>query len=308
MISVKNAEIVMAILRSGNFTSAAKNMFISQPALSQAVRKIEKKLGAPIFYRNTEPITLTEAGQVYIDALKRVMAINTRLINNISEILHENKGKFRLGISLQRGMQLLPLVIPDFARQYPYVKIELLEHGSWALEKLLHDGMCDIALITTTPRYEQFEYILLKKEEVVLMASKSTNLASCVEDGAEISISEAAGEKFVSLIAGHSVRVIQDQLLFSHHITPTILLETDSLEAAKRLTAAADAVMLIPYVYVAQSPEIRKKVKCFRVKNIDCMRHFYLCYPKGVSMPRFMNDFISIVQRKVDEEGDFSYS
>ncbi|MDI9521527.1 MAG: LysR family transcriptional regulator [Bacillota bacterium] len=291
MISVRNAEIVMAILRSGNFTNAAKNMFISQPALSQAVRKIEEKLGTPIFYRNSEPIALTEAGQVYVDALKQVVAINTRLTNEISEILQENKGKFRLGISLQRGMQLLPLVIPDFTRQYPLVKIELLEHGSWALEKLLHDGMCDIALITTTPRYEYLEYILLKNEEVVLMASKTTSLASRLEDGAEISITEAAREKFVSLIAGHSVRVIQDQLLSSHHINPTILLETDSLEAAKRLTAASDAVMLIPYVYVAQSPEVRKRVKCFRVKNIDCMRHFYLCYPKGVSMPRFMNDF-----------------
>ena len=199
-------------------------------------------------------------------------------------------------------LALLPLVIPDFVRQYPHVKIELLEHGSAALEKLLHDGMCDIALITTNPRYENLEYVLLKNEEMVLMASLTTGLARRFEDGAEISISEAAGEKFVSLIAGHSVRVIQDQLLASHHIAPSILLETDSLEAAKRLTAAADAVMLCPYVYVIQSPEVRKKVKCFRVRNIDYMRHFYLSYPKGVSMPRFMNDFIDIVKKKVEDD------
>ena len=135
------------------------------------------------------------------------------------------------------------------------------------------------------------------------MASLTTGLAGRFEDGAEISISEAAGEKFVSLIAGHSVRVIQDQLLSSHHIAPSILLETDSLEAAKRLTAAADAVMLCPYVYVIQSPEVRRKVKCFRVRNIDYMRHFYLSYPKGVSMPRFMNDFIDMVKRKVKDDG-----
>ncbi|MDD2562123.1 MAG: LysR family transcriptional regulator [Eubacteriales bacterium] len=308
MISIKNAECIMTILRSGNFTNAAKNMYISQPALSQAVRKIEEKLGAAIFDRSTEPITLTEAGQIYLDALRQVMAISTRLSNSINEIINEKKGRLRLGISLQRGMQLLPLVIPDFSRQYPHVKIDLLEHGSAALEKLLHDGMCDIALITTNPRYDSLEYILLKSEEIVLMSSLSTGLAEKFEDVAEISISEAAGEKFVSLIAGHSVRVIQDQLLSSHHINPSILLETDSLEAAKRLTAAADAVMLCPYVYIIQSPEVRAKVKCFRVRNIDCMRHFYLSYPRGVAMPRFMMDFMEIVKRKAREDGSLTGS
>lgn len=302
MISVKSAECIMTILRSGNFTNAAKNMYISQPALSQAVRKIEEKLGAPIFDRSTDPITLTEAGQIYMDAARQVMAINARLSNSINEIINEKKGRLRLGISMQRGMQLLPLVIPDFVREYPHVRIELLEHGSAALEKLLHDGICDIALITTNPRYENLEYLLLNNEEVVLAASLTTNLSKRFQDGDEILISDAAGEKFVSLLAGHSVRVIQDQLLSSHHISPSILLETDSLEAAKRLTAAADAVMLCPYVYIMQSPEVRAKVKCFRIKNIDYMRHFYLSYPKGVSLPRFMTDFIEIVKRKVRED------
>lgn len=94
--------------------------------------------------------------------------------------------------------------------------------------------------------------------------------------------------------------IVQDQLLSTHHLSPAILLETDSLEAAKRLTAATDAVMLCPYVYITQSPDIRKKVKCFRMKNIDYMRHFFLSYQKGVSLPRFMADFIEIVKNTVE--------
>ena len=152
MISSKSAECILNIIRSGSFTNAAKNMYISQPALSQSVRKIEEKLGAPIFNRSTDPITLTDAGHLYLEAMKQIMTINTRLVNNINEILNESKGKLRLGISLQRGMQLLPLVIPEFIKQYPHVKIELEERGSATLEKLLHEGKCDIALITTNPR------------------------------------------------------------------------------------------------------------------------------------------------------------
>lgn len=307
MISSKSAECILNILRSGSFTAAAKNMYISQPALSQSVRKIEEKLGAPIFNRGTDPIELTEAGHIYLDAMKQIMTINSRLVNSIHDILNESRGKLRLGISLQRGMQLLPLIIPEFVRQYPHVKIELEERGSQTLEKLLHEGKCDMALITTNPRYEDLEYILLENEEIVLMASMTSQLANRFEDGAEISIVEAGTEKFISLTAGHSVRSVQDQLFLSHHINPSTLIETDSLEAAKRLTAAADAVMLCPYVYITQSPDIRKKVKCFRLKNIDYMRHFFLSYQKGLSMPRFMTDLIDIVKNSVEDNRELTH-
>ncbi|NLC32431.1 MAG: LysR family transcriptional regulator [Clostridiales bacterium] len=306
MISSKSAECILNILRSGSFTNAAQNMYISQPALSQSVRKIEEKLGAPIFNRSTTPISLTDAGTLYLDAMKQIMTINSRLTNSISEILDESKGKLRLGISMQRGMQLLPLIIPEFIKLYPHVKIELEERGSATLEKLLHEGKCDIALITTNPRYDNLEYILLETEEIVLMASKATHLASRFEDGAQISITEAAEEKFISLTAGHSVRSVQDQLLFSHHINPSILLESDNLEAAKRLTATTNAVMLCPYVYITQSPEVREDVKCFRIKNVDYMRHFFLSHPKGVSLPRFMLDFIEIVKNRVEDNKELT--
>ena len=302
MINIRNAERIITILRSGNFTNAAKNLYISQPALSQAVRSIEESLGAPIFDRSTDPISLTEVGQLYLDALRQTQAIQARLHNSINQIINEEKGKLTLGISLQRGMQILPLVIPEFAERYPHVRIELVERGSASLEKMMHDGMCDIALITTTPRYDKLEYVLLKNEEIVLVASLKTKLSARFEDGDEINIAEAEEERFVSLNAGHSIRIIQDQLLFSHHMAPNILLETDSLEAAKRVTAATDAVMLCPYVYIEQSPEIRCNVKCFRVKNVDCMRHFFLSYRKDVSMPRFMHDFIDIVKTKIQDD------
>lgn len=159
----------------------------------------------------------------------------------------------RLGISIQRGLQLLPLVIPPFTRKYPHVKIELIEHGSDTLERLTTEGECDIALITTNEKPSALEYILLETEQLVLMADRSTDIAQRIPDGTPIDITEAASECFVCLCPGHSVRTIQDRLFQLHQMKPSILLESNSLEACKNVAARAGAVMICPYVYIAGS-------------------------------------------------------
>ena len=189
----------------------------------------------------------------------------------------------RLGFSVQRGMQLLPLVIPEFTQKYPYVRIELHEHGSDVLEQLLIEGVCDLALITTSPKRRELHYELLENEEIVLMADQNTNIAQRLPDGTTIDITEAENEAFVMLRHGHSVRSIQEHLL----------------ELAKRVAANARAVMLCPYVYIAQSPEVRARVRCYPIKGMEYERHLYLCYRKELYFARFMEDFLAIVRSKL---------
>lgn len=286
----------MAVLREGSITGAAKSMYISQSALSQRIRRLEESVGSELLDRASVPIALTLAGEKYLEAMQRIAGITTTLLNELHEIEDEARGRMRLGISLQRGMQLLPIVIPQFVKMYPRVRIDLMEHGSSALEKLVNEGLCDVALATTEPRYTGLHYELLETEEVVLIAAKTSDFARSFATWDEIPISVAREERFVALRSGHSVRTLQDELFHRHRMEPPILLETDSLEAAKRLAAAGAALMLCPSVYVRQSPEVDRLVRCFRIKDLGYERHFYFCHRKNMTLPRFMTDFRELVR------------
>jgi DNA-binding transcriptional LysR family regulator len=298
-MNIKHAQYVLAILRAGSITEAAKQLYISQPSLSQTIRQAEQQLGTPIFNRDVDPMTLTYAGQMYVQAARQIMNIDTNLLNEIEEIKKESHGRMRLGFSVQRGMQLLPLVIPEFIKKYPHVKIELQEQGSDTLEQLIIEGVCDLALITTSPKRKELNYTLLESEEIILMADKNTRLARRFKDGEPIDILEAEDELFVTLRHGHSIRSVQDHLFNANRMAPRVLLESNSLELAKRVAAASGAVMLCPYVYIAQSPEVRSKVNCYPIKNMDYTRHLYLCYRKEIYFTRFMEDFLEIVRSKL---------
>lgn len=98
---------------------------------------------------------------------------------------------------------------------------------------------------------------------------------------------------------GHSVRTIQDRLFERYRIKPTVILETTNMEAGKHVAARANAVMLIPQVYVVNSMELKYRVQCHPIKNNDYERHFFLCYRKGMYLTRYMEDFVRIVCDKL---------
>lgn len=298
-MNLKHAQYILTVLRVGSITEAAKQLYISQPSLSQTIRQAEEQLGLPIFNRDTSPLTLTHAGQMYVKAAHEVMSIDTNLSYEIEQIKKESHGRMRIGISVQRGMQILPLVLPEFIKKCPYVHIELHEHGSDTLEQLLVEGVCDLALITTSPQRKELCYELLENEAIVLMADKNTSIAQKIPDGTPIDIHDAENESFVVLRHGHSIRTVQDRLFMQKHFKPNVLMESNSLELAKRVAASAGGVMLCPYVYIAQSPEIRERVSCYPINDMKYERHLFLCYRKDLFFTQYMEEFLGIVRSKI---------
>ena len=79
----RHIEYVLTIAREGSITAASRKLYVSQPSLSQTIKLIERNLGAEIFNRRTEPISITPAGEMYIEAARKVLAIEEALRQEI---------------------------------------------------------------------------------------------------------------------------------------------------------------------------------------------------------------------------------
>lgn len=294
-MNLKHAQYIMTILQEGSITAAARKLYISQPSLSQMVKLAETNLGAPIFDRSAEPLGLTPAGEKYIEAAKQILSIQANLEREIEEIRSEEHGKLRFGIPIQRGMQLLPLVLPDFFSRYPHVDVEICEQGSSLMERMLLNGSVDLACMTISAGRSDLSYRLLKREELVLLASRSTGLAARIPDGTPISVTEAQNECFISSKPGHNIRAIQDSLFLASGIQPKILLESGSIEVEKRVCLACGAVMLCPKSFIEDTPSLKSQAAVYPVLSAATERHCYLCYKKGLYLTKYMRDFIELL-------------
>ncbi len=295
-MNLKRARYINAIYEAGGITAAAKKLFISQPSLSQTVRLVEQELGVAIFERGVSPPKLTYAGERYLETARAMFAQEDHLNGVLESIRNEEQGCLRLGVSIQRGMQLLPMVLPDFRARYPDVQLLLEEQGSELLEKTVAGGKIDLGLVTTEPSHKDLQYILIETESYVLLTSRGSVLEKRYQPGDSISLLDVANERFVSVKSGHNIRGIQDRVFARCGVSPHILLETDSVEAAIRITVACGCYMLCPEVFVRSNPAVAGIGVCYQVQELTEERHFYACHQRGKYLPAYTRTFIEMVQ------------
>ena len=291
----KHMQYVLTVLKEGSFTNAAKKLYVSQPSLSQIIKTAESNLGAPIFDRSTDPITLTPAGQLYVEAARQVTTISTNLRKQVEELSKEEFGTIRLGISVQRGMELLPELYPRFKKRFPHVGLELHEQGSATMEKSVLEGEVGIALLTTFPRHEELVYDLIQEEKLVLIVNRECERAKRIAPGTPIDILEARDETFISSQSGHSVRTIQDSLFITRDMKPKIDLVTISIEVGKHVVAASPVVMACPDSYVETDNSPDSAYFSYPILGVENPRHFYACYRKDMYLTKYMKGFLEIL-------------
>lgn len=128
-----------------NFTRAARRLYISQQSLSGHILKLENYFGVELFDRSP-PMTLTSAGTCLMRYAKRMLDSVDELEKEVQDIKGSHSGELTIGITRARGAVYLPMILPKFNRDFPNIKIHLIEENSAHLEQLLREGKIDLML------------------------------------------------------------------------------------------------------------------------------------------------------------------
>ena len=209
-MNYRQAEHLLAVYEEGSVSRAASRLGVSQPAISQTIQTAEREIGMRIFQRGPDGRSLTYAGEKYLSAARRLMALEGNLGRELQELRGEHSGKLRIGISSLRGMVLLPQILPGFLEQHSAVNPVLVEADSSQLDVLLLEGRIDLAFLLSVEKiHPGLEYITLCQEQLLLIAGVDTNIAQSRQPYSTINIQEARGDRFISLRPGNDVRALQ---------------------------------------------------------------------------------------------------
>lgn len=288
-MNLKQALYITTIAREGSVTAAAKKLYISQPSLSQMLRQVEGELEVELFDRSAQPLRPTYAGERYLHAAAILLNTNETLDNELREIRQENSGRLRLGISMQRSARLLPQVLPQFVKEFPLVRLELREAGSAMLEQMVLDREVDLAFASTQGGLPGLSYYLIQRETIGILAACDTPLARTLPSGTPIHLEQAMDAPFVSLKPGHNARVVQDRLFRERNLSPTLFLESDSMEAARQITVSCGCYMLCAHSYAAGQGSF------YPLADYHNQRHFLACCRQGQHLPRYVPCLIQLV-------------
>lgn len=137
---------IYEVYQCGSFSKAAAKLYMTQPALSIAIRKMEERIGYPIFSRHTKPLQLTEAGEIYVRNILQMKQLDENLANELQDLAHLDEGELHVGGTQYFNAHVLPTTLKKYMAAYPKVDLALLEDNSGKIDHNLEDGSVDITL------------------------------------------------------------------------------------------------------------------------------------------------------------------
>lgn len=175
----REMEYVIVIAQEKNLSKAAERLFISQPALSRFLGKLENELGTPLFERKNRQYVPTMAGELYLDTARKILRLQQQFDAELKSLIQTSRGVISMGITPGRGHTLLPHVLPAFREYFPDYEIQVYEENVETLEQYLMNGTIEVAFFTMLEqaRLEQKHYTceLLSREELVICTPRKGN-------------------------------------------------------------------------------------------------------------------------------------
>ncbi len=144
---------IVVIAETGNFTTAAEQLFRTPSAVSMQVKRIEELLGRTLFYRDSRSVTPTGEGELLVEHGRRLLALNNQMVSRF--VMPEISGKVHLGATDDIAERFLPGLLQRFAQTHCCVTVDVVVETSVNLKKLVSAGKMDVALITYDPKKKQ---------------------------------------------------------------------------------------------------------------------------------------------------------
>ena len=313
----QDMKYIYQVYVDGSFSAAAEHLYMSQPALSLAVKRVEETVGAELFDRSHRPLTLTEAGQAYIDTLHYIRYLEEDLSRRIEDLRGLQTGTLRLGGTHFLNCYILAPILADFTGEYPGVQLELYEDSAVKLQARLQKRELDLTFSCAPEIVEQFEHkpafydhVLLAVYQDISLPQELDTLSLCAEDilirrHLEPSCPKADLQyfhdiDFILLREGNNLYSRSNQMFREAGFTPKIKMTISQMVTSYRL---ADNGLGAVFVSDRLVRSKRSHLRFFKINSDYADRLFYFLLPKRDYTPFAVRSFIDFAAANIPHPG-----
>ncbi len=295
-MELSELRVFVTVASERSFSRAATKLHRTQPAISQAVRRLEESVGERLFDRATKDATLTDAGRLLRDYADRVLRLTAEAELAVKDLRDLRRGRVLIGANEASVHVVLPL-IDRFRARHPFVHIDVRRIPARLIGADVAHGTLDFGVLTFQPAETQLSSVVLGQDELVMLVHPTHPLA----DSAEVTLSECARQ---TVIAHNDPSHVRDQVLRlfeQHHIPANILISLPSLEGIKRAVAMQMGVALLPR-RCAQAEIARGDLVALAMPEVRLRRQVRVVFRKGGERSHAATAFLAVVEEHRKDE------
>ncbi len=281
----------LAVRKHRNYTRAAEELYISQPAASRRIRELERELGVRLFEQLGKALHLTGAGETLAAEAERLLGAMERAAEMVRGYAEAGKGRLRIGASATPGCCLLPSVVGDFHRQHPDSELSYTVANSRVIEQGIVSNELDMGLIGEVPQSPVLASRPVVMDEIVCISEPSHPLVRRKLVAPE----ELSDEICVVRERGSATRRLAEAWFAEAGCNFGHVIELSSSEAIKALVAAGVGVSLMS-IHAAEGEIASGRLGRIRVGGLNLKRPIYLVQHLDKHLSPVMRSFIGLME------------
>ncbi len=278
MIENFRIRVFRAVAHHLNFSRAAEELLLTQPAVTQQIKALEEEFGVPLFDRSRGRIALTPGGAALLPIAEGMKSLSDQAIAAVAAAYGQQAGELALGASQTIGQYLLPHLIAGFLRIYPRVRVTAISGNTDEVIEALLAHRIQLALIEGPAQRKELHVEPFMEDQLVLVVPAAHEWA-----GQEIEPEALAAEPLLVREFGSGSRRVVEQALEQAGVRIKDLTPAIALDSTEGLLSAVEAGLGITFVsrWAVRHHLALGSLKLARVKGLELSRSLSLAYPAG---------------------------
>ncbi len=214
------------VAKHKNISKAAEAMFISQPAISKSIKKLEEIMGCSLFIRNSRGVILSKEGEILYKHVEKAMGEITKAENILQKIVHNEKGLIRIGVSNTLCKYFLIPFLKAFHEKYPHIKILVMNKTTNDTLQMLNSGEIDFGIVSFPFEHRKYNFVELMKIHDIFVAKEGYYS----ELNSEVSVKSLAEYPIMLLDPNNITRQYIDKYFLSNGLEVQPEIEIGNME------------------------------------------------------------------------------
>lgn len=288
-MNLRDLKYLIAVAKHKSFSKAAKESFISQPALSMQLKKLEEELGVELFERNNKSVMITDIGEKILHHAEFIIQKEKEIKEIAQESISPFMGDLKIGAFPTISPYILPRIVPKLHEDLPQLKTYLIEEKTEVLLSKLKNGELDAAFIALPINSESFEYKIVLEDPFYLAVSHKHKLAHKTS----VTENDLKDECLLLLDEGHCLRDQALDICTTTGICENQDFRATSLETLRQMVAANVGATLIPEIARREDDGL----VYIPFKGTAPKRDIALVWRKTTTKARVLEEALKIVQK-----------
>lgn len=269
----QHLQVFVTVAEKRNFSRAAEELHMTQPAVSQYIRTFEERFGTRLLERTNKYVRLNKAGEIAYHHAKEIVGLYTKMQNLVDDLTNNASGELSIGASYTFGEYILPHVIAQLNRLYPEITPSVTIDNTANIATRMMARQLDVGIVEGHFKEEkQLQTETFAEDEMVLVTSPQHEL---VAHKNPITTADLAVQTWILRESGSGTREASDMMLKHMHITPARKISFGSTQAVKEAVSAGLGISLLSK-WAVQKELRHGELNIVETSDMPFIRQFYI--------------------------------